>query len=301
MKLFGIDFTSAPNRRKPIVVAAGCFQGEGVQLTHFETLTDWAAFERFLQGAGPWLGAFDFPFGLPCEAIHDMGWPATWPTMVEHCNTLGRDAFRAALDRHRENRPAGQRYAHRATDHPARSHSPLKLVNPPVGLMFLEGAPRLLRAGVHIPLVSPGDTNRIAIEAYPGFLARQIERNSYKGDAASANTPERQAARQRIVDTLRTGQHSLSMPLRMSDEHCTEVLGDARGDRLDACLALLQAAWSARAGAPCYGLPDITDPLEGWIATVPVRPQRDEKPQPSTQGVVKDIERPGNGHETLLG
>jgi hypothetical protein len=41
------------------------------------------------------------------------------------------------------------------TDHPAGSHSPLKLVNPPVGLMFLEAAPRLLASGVSIPKPNP--------------------------------------------------------------------------------------------------------------------------------------------------
>ena len=60
-------------------------------------------------------------------------------------------AFRAALDTYRASRAVGNKYPHRATDLPAGSHSPIKLVNPPVALMFLEGAPRLARAGVTIP------------------------------------------------------------------------------------------------------------------------------------------------------
>ena len=46
-------------------------------------------------------------------------------------------------------------------------------------------------------------------------------------------------------------------------------LADASGDRLDAVLCLLQAAWALRQheqGHACWGLPEF-DPLEGWIAT----------------------------------
>ena len=44
---------------------------------------------------------------------------------------------------------------------------------------------------------------------------------------------------------------------------------DASGDRLDAVLCLLQAAWALKqheSGHPRYGLP-VFDPLEGWIVT----------------------------------
>ena len=142
-----------------------------VVLDGFERCADWPSFEALLTRPGPWLGAFDFPFGLPREAIIDLGWPQTWPALVRHCAALGKPAFRAALDAYRESRPVGRRYAHRATDLPARSHSPLKLVNPPVGLMFLEGAPRLLAAGVHVPGMHDGDAQRVAIEAYPRAIA----------------------------------------------------------------------------------------------------------------------------------
>lgn len=269
MQLFGIDFTSAPGPRKPVVVASGRWTGQAVLLENIEALTSWTDFEAFLQRPGPWLGAFDFPFGLPREALIDLEWPLSWQNMVLHCRDMGRAHFKQALDRYRESRPFGQRYAHRQTDHPAHSHSPLKLVNPPVGLMFLEGAPRLLEAGVRIPLLHSGDPSRIAVEAYPGHLARAIETRSYKGDGKDANTPERLACRQRILQALQTGQPPLSIQLQLAPAHAIEVLNDTRGDKLDACLALLQAAWSASQPAPNYGLPDNTDPVEGWIATVP--------------------------------
>lgn len=268
--LLGIDFTSAPRRAKPITVAHGRLDGARVVLDHIERCPDWASFEAVLARPGPWLGAFDFPFGLPREAVVDLGWPQDWAGLVRHCAAMGKPAFRAALDAYRETRPAGRRYAHRATDLPARSHSPLKLVNPPVGLMFLEGAPRLLAAGVHLPGMHAGDPARAAVEAYPGLLARRITPASYKSDERRKQTPERRAARAAIVDALVRGAPSSGGPQPAPTLHATPALHDAlvedaSGDLLDAVLALLQAAAAARQGAPRFGLPADFDPIEGWI------------------------------------
>ena len=271
LQLLGIDFTSAPRRAKPITVACGHLDGARVVLDRFERCADWPSFEALLARHGPWLGAFDFPFGLPREAIVDLGWPQAWPALVRHCAALGKPAFRAALDAYRESRPAGRRYAHRATDLPARSHSPLKLVNPPVGLMFLEGAPRLLAAGVHVPGMHDGDPNRIAIEAYPGLLARRITTASYKSDERRKQTMERRAARVGIVSALTAERPAAGRlpdtPELVATPAQREVLvEDASGDLLDAALALLQAAAAARQSPPRFGLPPAMDPLEGWIA-----------------------------------
>jgi hypothetical protein len=48
------------------------------------------------------------------------------------------------------------------------------------------------------------------------------------------------------------------------------LVDDGSGDRLDAVLAALQAAWSWRRRARNFGLPRDVDPLEGWIATARV-------------------------------
>ena len=268
--LCGVDFTSAPRRAKPITVAHGHLDGARVVLDRFEHCVDWPSFEALLARPGPWLGAFDFPFGLPREAITDLGWPQTWPALVRHCAALAKPAFRAALDAYRESRPVGRRYAHRATDLPARSLSPLKLVNPPVGLMFLEGAPRLLAAGVNVPGMHDGDPDRVAIEAYPGLLARHITPASYKSDERRKQNAERRAARKRIIDALTAGsapsQDAADPPaLVVTPEQHRALLDDASGDLLDATLALLQAAAAARHGPPRFGLPSAMDPLEGWI------------------------------------
>lgn len=264
--LLGVDFTSAPQRAKAITAAFGRIDGDQLVLQRIERLADWPAFEALLQRQGPWLGAFDFPFGLPREAVLALGWPPQWAAMVRHCAALGRPAFRAALDAWRCTRPAGQRYAHRATDLPARSHSPLKLVNPPVGLMFLEGAPRLLAAGVHLPGIHAGDPERIAVEAYPGLLARRLGAGSYKSDEGRKQTAAREAMRARIVAALQAGAAHPCPALRADEALVQALIAEGSADGLDAVLALCQAAACALHGPPHYGLAPGFDGLEGWIA-----------------------------------
>ena len=265
--IFGVDFTSAPRSRKPITVARGRLAGGAFALEAIEPLVDWPAFERLLAAPGPWIGGFDFPFGLPREAVVDLGWPQDWPALVAHCAMLGRVPLRAAFDTYRTGRPAGRKYPHRATDLPAGSHSPIKLVNPPVALMFLEGAPRLARAGVTIPGLVAGDPRRVAVEAYPGLAARAITRASYKADEARKQTPERRLARAAIVSRLTRDGGPFGFAVHSTRSLQRSLVDDATGDRLDAVLAAMQAAWCLKRRARNWGLPPAIDALEGWIAT----------------------------------
>ena len=254
LTILGVDFTSTPRRAKPITVAIGhCAQGR-LTLQHIERLERFADFEALLARPGPWIGGFDFPFGLPAELVGDLGWPASWRALAGHCARLSRDELRATLDAYRAGRPPGRKYAHRATDGPAGSSSPMKLVNPPVALMFHEGAPRLAASGVHVPGLADGDRTRVALEAYPGLLARRITRASYKNDTRAKQTPARAAARRQIVAAL---QAEIPRPLRRA------MLEDASGDTLDAVLCAVQAADAT--AKPRYGLPARVHPVEGWI------------------------------------
>lgn len=268
-RIGGVDFTSAPRKRKPITIANGKLADSVFLLESIDEAADWPAFEAWLLHPGPWIAGFDFPFGLPREAVEDLGWPRTWPALVAHCRAIGRTGFRAALDGHRESREHGNRYAHRAADLPARSHSPLKLVNPPVGLMFLEGAPRLLDAGVTIPGIIDGDVDRVALEAYPGYCARLIVKDSYKNDAKAKQTPARATARRKILSSLTRGNGPFDFRLEGSPPLLASLVKDATGDRIDAVLCAMQAAWAWKRRAKNYGLPGGIDPLEGWIAMVP--------------------------------
>ncbi len=268
-RIFGVDFTSSPRARKPITIARGFVLRSGFILEALDEHASWGSYEAWLTTPGPWIAGFDFPFGLPREAVLELGWPQTWPMLVRHCAAMGRVAFRQSLDRHRELRPAGHRYAHRAADLPARSHSPLKLVNPPVGLMFLEGVPRLLDARVSIPGLFAGEGNRVALEAYPAFTVRKICRVSYKSDATARQTPARRFARKAIVSRLASRENPFGFPLVGSRALMASLVNDASGDRLDAAICAMQAAWAYQRRKQNYGLPKHIDPLEGWIAMVP--------------------------------
>jgi len=229
-----------------------------------ERIESFAAFEAFLERPGPWIGGFDFPFSLPAELVRDLGWPAEWQALVGHCSGLDRMQLRRVLDAYRATRPVGRKYAHRATDLPAGSSSPMKLVNPPVALMFHEGARRLLAAGVRIPGLSENESSRVALEAYPGLLVRKHLglRASYKSDTRSEHTPARKAVRRAVVKALGEGK-PLGIRLRAEKKLLKALLDDGSGDLLDAAICAAQAAWAA--GRKGYGIPAGAPAGEGWI------------------------------------
>jgi hypothetical protein len=268
VRIYGVDFTCAPRRAKPITVAGGRLSGRTLRVEAIERLQSFEEFEALLARPGPWLGGFDFPFSLPRELVRDLGWPAAWPELVAHCARMTRLELRAALDAYRNSRPAGRKYAHRATDHPAGSSSPMKLVNPPVALMFHEGARRVLACGAHVPALREGERTRVALEAYPGLLARRQLgiRESYKSDTRSEHTPARRAARRRIVAALKAGR-PLGIRIAMAPRLEREVVADGSGDLLDAVICAAQGAWGWERRQSGYGLPADAPEGEGWIVT----------------------------------
>ena len=90
MRIIGVDFTSAPSKKKPITWADGKLTGRTLDIYEVVPLIDEAAFKRKLAEAGPWVAGFDFPFGLPSNFVHELDWPARWQNYVE----VIRDKFR---------------------------------------------------------------------------------------------------------------------------------------------------------------------------------------------------------------
>jgi hypothetical protein len=266
LRIYGVDFTCAPRRAKPITVAVGLLKKQKLHLEAIERLPTFADFEALLARPGPWVGGFDLPFSLPIELVRDLGWPAEWPELVAHCAAMSRLQLRKTLDDYRATRPVGRKYAHRATDYPAGSSSPMKLVNPPVALMFHEGAPRLLACGAHLPALSGGDEKRVALEAYPGLLVRKQLgiRESYKSDTRRDHTPARRAARRRVMDSLKAGK---PLGIRLIAEARLEraMVAEGSADLLDAAICAVQAAWAA--SRPDYGIPATAPHGEGWIVS----------------------------------
>lgn len=270
MQLVGCDFSSSPSRRKPIVLAHGRLQQTRVQLQSLQTFETLASFADGLNQTGPWVGGFDLPFGLPRELVETLQWPTDWTACMDHYAALDRAQIRAQFAAFCNARPVGGKFAHRATDKPAGSSPSMKWVNPPVAYMLHAGVPLLRQAGVDMPGLHNGDRHRVALEAYPGLLAREVLGNtSYKSDDKSKQTPERLLARRTLMGALERGETRLGLRLVASHALANRLADDASGDALDATLCLMQAGWAAQqhaAGHPCYGLPPC-DPLEGWIVT----------------------------------
>jgi hypothetical protein len=140
--------------------------------------------------------------------------------------------------------------------------------------MLHAGLPLLIEAGVTLPRLHLADPSRIALEAYPGLLARELIGNtSYKSDDKAKQTPERLIARKQLLQALEVGQTRLGLRLKLTHAQHDTLVDDASGDCLDAVLCMVQAAWAQaqhEAGDAHYGLPDC-DPLEGWIVTAQSR------------------------------
>lgn len=266
--LIGVDFSSRPSRRKPVVLARGSLHGAVLRLDgvdRFETLD---AFGAWLQATPAWTGGFDLPFGLPRELVEQLGWPADWAGCIDHYTQMTRPQVRDCFAAFCAARPAGAKFAHRACDGPAGASPSMKWVNPPVAYMLHAGVPLLRAAGACLPAHQPAcaGTARIALEAYPGLAARElIGARSYKSDERARQTPERLIARKDLVQALEQGRSRLGLRLKLSAAQHDALVADASGDTLDAVLCLLQAAWAS--GRPGWGLPAGVDPLEGWIVS----------------------------------
>jgi hypothetical protein len=269
MRLAGVDFTSAPSRRKPITVALGELRGGDSMTVVLEEIVahaDFPSFSAWLHSPGPWLAAFDFPFGLPRPLVESLGWPGEWLPLVRHYRGLSRAEIRTTFQAFCAARPAGQKFAHRACDAFSTASPSMKWVNPPVAFMLHAGIGLLLDAGVQIATLHRGDPGRVALEGYPGLLARElIGRRSYKSDTPAMQTPDRRAARVELLHRLEAGESRLGLALALDAPQRASLLHDGSADRLDAVLCLMQAAWASQ--RPGWGLPDDVDPLEGWIVS----------------------------------
>ncbi len=271
--LVGCDFSSSPTARKAIVCAQGSQVRGRLVLHGLVKLHTLDAFSEWLLQEPAWVGAFDIPFGLPREVVEALGWPPVWEACIRHYASLTREDIRSRFAAFCNSRPAGGKFAHRATDLPAQASPSMKWVNPPVAFMLHAGVPRLLDAGVYMAGLQPApdasEPLRVALEAYPGLIAKAVLGNrSYKSDDKSKQTPERLIARKDLLNALETGQHRWQLRLKLSHAQRDALVDDASGDSLDAVLCLVLAAWAEvryQEGHPLYGLPPDMDALEGWI------------------------------------
>lgn len=297
----GVDFTCAPSSRKPITMAWGSTDGHVVRLHSLQSCQSLLAFEQWLVqpspfGTAAWTGGFDFPFGLPrlfidalsCHATSSGGSTPKQDALGLIQYMRGPEAqtakqhFQSLVDSWGTQWGRGSRprtLPHRQTDAAMRgitSTSPLQTRYVPVGKMYAEGFWRLLQAPIDIPLLRPHANSPChAFEAYPGLLAHEVLGGngpafSYKNDADGQTDPTRLLNRLTLLDRLEQGLSRLQVRLKLTPAQRDHIASDPLGDRLDAVLCMVQAAWAVRQhqhGHPMWGLREDADPLEGWILT----------------------------------
>jgi hypothetical protein len=73
MQLIGVDFSSAPSRRKPITVAIAAAPAHTAaaplvvsDILRFQSLDDW---QHWLCQPAAWVGAFVFPLGIVSDLV----------------------------------------------------------------------------------------------------------------------------------------------------------------------------------------------------------------------------------------
>ncbi|MBD2175463.1 DUF429 domain-containing protein [Pseudanabaena sp. FACHB-1998] len=266
MKIYGIDFTSAPSKTKPITCAEALLDKDILQIEKFHYFIDFDGFMTFLRRSPNWLAGVDFPLGQPRKLVENLGWGSTWAEYVELVGQMSKQEFVTVLNQYRQDRAAGDREHLRQTDRLTGAISPMKVYGVPVGKMFFEGAPRMLKAGFSIQPCHPTADSRTVLEIYPALIAKAlIGKHSYKSDTKSKQTQEMQLLRQEIIIQMRSPVFLTKYGLRLeiSENLILLALQDASGDTLDAILAAIQAAIAFR--QPHYGIPETCDRLEGWI------------------------------------
>jgi hypothetical protein len=275
MKVLGLDFTSAPSKRKPITCVESSLKGCTLVAERLRTLNSLEEFETFLQHDGPWIAGIDLPFGQPRRLIDNIGWPAnSWEEYVGFLSQRSAEEFDQILKGYKKDRPKGDKQHLRRTDELAGSKSPMMMYGVPVGKMFFRGAPLLAKSLACIIPCRPTDSDRLVVEAYPGIVARKWSDGSYKGESPSKDTTARKMQREGILSKILSSSLTelYGLELHMEGISAETLISDPKGDRLDSLLCTIQAAWAYSAKQDGFGIPADADPLEGWIV------------DPSTQG-----------------
>ena len=268
MRIYGLDFTSAPSQRKPLV-AIDCELNENVlYVKSAEEMTSFEEFEMFLKSGGPWVCGMDFPFGQPKALTKALRWPASWEGYVGVVSRLSKEEFEGTIKGYMSGRPKGGKYHYRLADRRSGSSSAMMLFRVPVGKMFYRGAPRLLNSDVSVEPCRPTGSGRVAVEAYPAVVVRRfLGKRSYKSDERKKQTPLQEAARKELVAGLRSDalKEAYGFAVEMDGSWRERFVREPAADALDSLLCAVQAAWAYTKRDEGWGVPEECDRDEGWI------------------------------------
>jgi len=271
VRIYGLDFTSAPSKRKPLILVGCALEGRALRLEEAEALSSFDEFEGFLERGGPWVCGMDFPFGQPRALVEALGWPRSWEGYVGKVSRLPKEEFERAIKNHMAGRPVGGKYHYRLADRRSGSSSAMMLFRVPVGKMFYQGAPRLLNSSVSIEPCRPPAASlavRVAVEAYPAVVARRfLGKRSYKSDERKRQTPLRRTAREDLIAGLESPAlvEAYGFVVGMDEPWRGELVRDPKADVLDSVLCAVQAAWAYTKKDEGWGIPEECDRDEGWI------------------------------------
>lgn len=268
IKIYGLDFTSAPGKKKPLITV-GCTLDDGfLKVEGSETMVGFEEFEGFLRRPGPWVCGMDFPFGQPRSLVEALGWPEGWEGYVGEVAAMTKDEFEGRLRADMAERPAGSKWRYRLADSRSGSSSAMMLFRVPVGKMFFQGAPRLLSSGVNIIPCRPNGSTRVALEAYPAVVVRRfLGRRGYKSDDRKKQTDAHRVAREELLDGLGSPvlEEAYGFRVLMDGAWRERFVREPSADSLDSLLCAVQAAWSYTKREEGWGVPAECDAAEGWI------------------------------------
>lgn len=298
MRLYGLDFTSAPSKQKPLVLATGTIKDNTLVVESLTDLTGpkdhpFQGLEKTLDEPGPWLLATDVPLGMPRGLFEKLSWPkSSWKEFALKIASLSRQDFRRSIESLTVPIPKNEQKSgktskllrlKRETDRVAGSACPMNCVNPPVGLMFHEAVRRLAARDIAVLPQHPApNCDRFVIEAYSRLVVenlfgarvpyKQPSRQNTKVSTSSGNSRSQilHELFQRLRGKSKTTQgpsvdqiygFTLKIPAKL-EKTC---LADDQGDWLDSLLCLVQAAWSFKQRPQGWGIPPDRHSLEGWI------------------------------------
>jgi hypothetical protein len=268
VRIYGLDFTSAPSRRKPLV-ALGCeLDGNVLRVEGAKEMTSFEEFEVFLKDGGPWVCGMDFPFGQPTTLVEALRWPSSWEGYVGKVSSLSKEEFEGAIKADMARRPAGSKYRYRLADRRSGSSSAMMLFRVPVGKMFYRGAPRLLHSDVSVEPCRPTESGRVAVEAYPAVVARRfLGKRSYKSDERRKQTSTQRTAREELVTGLGSAalEEAYGFVAEIDGSWRERFVREPAADALDSLLCAVQAAWAYTKKDEGWGVSKECDRDEGWI------------------------------------
>ena len=265
--IFGVDFSSAPHRKKPIWIAELNLdhdQPHFASLNAIYSLTDFQTWLNHLQNG---VIGLDLPLGMPRKFIEHAQWPSNWADLICFYRDCDEDSYCATIEKYIKLQPQGHKLPKRNTDVTHKAISPMMIYGVPLAKMHFRGAPLLQEAQISVLPNNPTTSAVQAIEIYPAILAKRLFHSIWpitkgKPRYKSGNRKAAQRLRTALFDALQSRYFThqfIPAPVREI------VISDPNGDALDALFAAIQAYEAAQ--LPNFGIPSDADPLEGWICS----------------------------------